>query len=48
MGLLGPNGAGKTSILRLIVGLLRPTKGSVKVLGEEIWGSVNLQRRIGY
>lgn len=35
-GLLGKNGAGKTSLLRNITGLLFPTEGSVKVLGEEI------------
>ncbi|MCF3180095.1 ABC transporter ATP-binding protein [Streptomyces polychromogenes] len=32
-GFLGPNGAGKTTTLRCLVGLLRPTGGSVKVLG---------------
>ncbi|MFB7169961.1 ABC transporter ATP-binding protein [Streptomyces sp. NPDC056254] len=32
-GFLGPNGAGKTTTLRCLVGLLRPTEGSVKVLG---------------
>jgi ABC-2 type transport system ATP-binding protein len=33
VGLVGPNGAGKTTLLHLAVGLLRPTAGSISVLG---------------
>jgi len=34
-GFLGPNGAGKTTTLRMIVGLVRPTGGSVQLLGQD-------------
>jgi branched-chain amino acid transport system ATP-binding protein len=36
VALLGPNGAGKTTILRTISGIVRPMKGSVRVLGQDV------------
>ena len=47
-GLLGPNGAGKTTLLNLITGQLRPTIGSVRVLGQSPRGNPEHFRRIGY
>ncbi|HEY9679014.1 MAG TPA: ABC transporter ATP-binding protein [Drouetiella sp.] len=46
-GLLGPNGAGKTTTLKLLLGLLHPTEGSAKVLGETA-GAPKALQRIGF
>jgi len=46
-GLLGPNGSGKSTLLNLITGQLRPTLGSLSVLGERPWNSAPVLRRIG-
>lgn len=45
-GFLGPNGAGKTTSLRMIVGLLRPDSGEVKILGENPHKSGNKLKEI--
>ena len=46
-GLLGPNGSGKSTTMKLLLGLLHPTKGSVSVLGKSP-RHVATRRRIGY
>jgi ABC-2 type transport system ATP-binding protein len=47
-GLLGPNGAGKSTFMKLITAQLKPSKGSVRVLDEPIWGNQRLFFRIGF
>lgn len=46
-GLLGPNGSGKTTTMKLLLGLLFPTEGEIKVLGEQAT-NVEKNERIGY
>jgi ABC-2 type transport system ATP-binding protein len=46
-GFLGPNGAGKTTTLKLLLGLLRPTSGTVEVLGEDARALAH-RGRLGY
>ncbi|AXI09890.1 ATP-binding cassette domain-containing protein [Oceanobacillus sp. 143] len=36
MGLIGPNGGGKTTLIKLILGLLKPDEGSIKLFGEQM------------
>lgn len=51
VGLLGPNGAGKTTSFYMIVGLIKPNKGSVLIDGEDITSQpmyIRAQKGIGY
>lgn len=47
-GLLGPNGSGKSTLLNLITGQLRPTLGTIRIMGESPRNNAELFRRMGY
>ncbi len=47
-GLVGPNGAGKTTMIHILAGLLRPTRGSARVLGFDVTAqALEVKRRLG-
>ena len=47
-GILGENGAGKSTSIKIFLGLLRPTSGTARVLGETASGSLRVRARLGY
>ena len=47
-GFLGPNGAGKSTTIKMLTGLLAPTSGTIRILGEDLTAnSAELKRQIG-
>lgn len=46
-GFLGPNGAGKTTTMKMILGLLKPTRGEITLFGKKA-GSLDARRKIGF
>ncbi|EST37388.1 ABC transporter ATP-binding protein [Streptomycetaceae bacterium MP113-05] len=47
LGLLGPNGAGKTTTLRMLMGLIRPDQGEIRVFGHAIRPGAPVLSRVG-
>lgn len=49
LGFIGPNGAGKSTTIRIILGMLKATKGSVTLFGKDAWDdAVEVHKRIAY
>ena len=48
-GFIGPNGAGKSTTIRILLGILKATKGSAKIFGKDVWThAVEIHKRIAY
>jgi ABC-2 type transport system ATP-binding protein len=46
-GFLGPNGAGKTTTIKILMGLIRPSKGQARIMGHDA-GSHQGRKQVGY
>lgn len=47
LGIIGPNGGGKTTLLKLMIGLLKPSSGTIKLFGKEL-DNFKMRSEIGY
>ena len=48
VGLLGPNGAGKSTLIKMMAGLMAPSRGTLTVFGHSPFENIEVRRRIGY
>jgi ABC-2 type transport system ATP-binding protein len=48
-GFIGPNGAGKSTTIRVLLGMLKPTAGTVKIFGLDAWkDAVQIHKKVAY
>ncbi|NQD68021.1 ABC transporter ATP-binding protein [Bacillus haikouensis] len=49
VGFIGPNGAGKSTTIRVLLGILKATKGEVKIFNKDAWhDAVDIHKRVAY
>jgi ABC-2 type transport system ATP-binding protein len=49
LGLIGPNGAGKTTLLKMLSSIVRPTRGTIEVMGQSLAEEyLSIRKKIGY
>ncbi len=49
VGFIGPNGAGKSTTIRVLLGILKATKGNVSIFGKDAWNdAVDIHKKVAY